>query len=168
MKTITSLCLIAFGATMLTSCGGHQTAVQMLNDPKKKQEIFSAIIADKQVLGDLTTEVSKNEPAVETLTENKDLVRLIMVEHRMGGMMERDTALKAIVVNNLVNIAGKDSVVCDQLGHAILHNHTVKTSVLKVIDAGKAAKDKKKKEKKEKKEAKKEAKKEKKDKHKKK
>jgi len=159
MKTITTICLFAFGATILTSCGGHQTAVQMLNDPKKKAEILTAIIADKQILGDLTTEVSKNEPAVETLTENKDLVRMMMVEHRMVGMMERDTALKAIVVNNMVNIAGKDSVFCDQLGHAILHNHTVKTSVLKVLDAGKLAKEKKHKEKKEKKEAKKEAKK---------
>jgi hypothetical protein len=156
MKAFETICLLAISATVLSSCGGHQTAVQMLNDPKKKQEILTAIISDKQVLTDLTVEMSKNEPAVQAVTENKDLVRMMMVEHRMDGMMERDTALKAIFIDNMINEAGKDSLFCDQMGHSILHNHIVRTSVMKVLDAGKAAKDKKHKEHKEKKEAKKE------------
>ncbi len=154
MKTFTSICLFAFSATLLSSCSGHQTATQLLNDPKKKAEILTAICNDKQVLGDFTSELSKNEAAIQTVSENKDLIRMMMVEHRMSGMMEADTAVKAIFLGNMVSMAAKDSLFCDQLGHAILRNHTVKSTVSKILLDAKDKKEKKHKEHKEHKEAK--------------
>jgi hypothetical protein len=137
--------LLGLTAVFMTGCSGHQSAVQQLNDPKKRDEIMNTICADNQLVGDMAEHLGKSETALAGLTANRDLMRVLFTEKHLALEMKSDTALSSILPANLVHMAANDSVLCNQLARRIVASDALAYEVKRLMHEGKEGKEKKKK-----------------------
>ena len=89
MKTLIFLSLIST-ALLLGSCTPQANVEALLKDAQTKDQIFSAIVADHDLMNDFMSKMMGNEHAMMMMRGNSEMMNMMMGEEKMMSMMKQN------------------------------------------------------------------------------
>lgn len=102
--------------TLMMACKGmrEKTAEELLENPKMKDEIFSAILNNDAHLNMLMNKMMLDENCKRKLTKNTSMMKMMFMSETMDSLMKADEELMKIMTNNMVQNMNEDKALCDK------------------------------------------------------
>ena len=113
MKTLQSICVIIL-LILISGCTGQaQTTAEILKNGQQREEIMAAISNDHEMMDEMLDYMMDSDHAMQMMEGDQGM---------MGRMMEKDTAMAAGMINNMMAMMEKDSTMCNMMGGMMMRN----------------------------------------------
>lgn len=117
MNASKNTCIILFMAIfMISACSDLQSGDKLLKDKKKSEEIMTSISSDSAMTEEMLNQLILNKNANQQV---KERIKSIMTKDFLMELMKDDSILTNEVMCSVMEMAGKDQMVCKQMKQTI-------------------------------------------------
>lgn len=117
MNASKNTCVILFMAIfMLSACYDLKSGDKLLKDKKKSEEIMTSISSDSAMTDEMLNHLILNKNANQQV---KNRMKSIMTKDFLMELMKDDSILTNEVMCSVMEMAGKDQMVCKQMKQTI-------------------------------------------------
>lgn len=117
MNASKNSCIILFMAIfMISACSELQSGDKLLKDQKKADEIMASISSDSAMTEEMLNQLILNKNANQQV---KNRMKSIMTKDFLMELMKGDSILTNEVMCSVMEMAGKDQIVCKQMKQTI-------------------------------------------------
>lgn len=140
MNASKNTCVILFIAiVMITGCSDLQSSDKLLKDKKKSEEIMTSISSDSAMTEEMLNQLILSENANQQV---KNRMKSIMTKDFLMELMKEDSILTNEVMCSVMEMAGKDQIVCKQMKQTIEQYHLEEKLGIEWLDKTLVEKDK--------------------------
>lgn len=116
-KTVLLVTALLFG------CAEKKNDVKaLLENPATQNEVMETIVQDHRLMQQMMHHISQNEHALMMMRSDTMVMHHVMAGGRMGGMMHGDAEMTRSMMNQMMTMAAKDSVVCQMMKNSMMGN----------------------------------------------
>lgn len=117
MNASKNTCVILFIAiVMITGCSDLQSSDKLLKDKKKSVEIMTSISSDSAMTEEMLNQLILSKNANQQV---KNRMKSIMTKDFLMELMKDDSIMTNEVMCSVMEMAGKDQIVCKQMKQTI-------------------------------------------------
>lgn len=118
--------------SVLTGCTAKQkTAEELLKDPKTEQEIYSAILSDKEHLSAFMEKMLADKDCRELMTASDAFVKMACMSAKMDSIISNDKLVLDNITGIMIRKMSADSITCDHTCTKMMEDESIKTYLKK-------------------------------------
>lgn len=109
---------------MITGCTDQaKSTAEILQDGQRREEIMVAISKDHDMMNEMMDHMMKNDYAIQMMEGHQGMIGKMMSNRQMMmNMMEKDTAMAKMMMDNMMGIMEKDSTMSNIMGGMMMGN----------------------------------------------
>lgn len=123
MKTLKVIPVLML-MVIITGCTGKaQNTAEILKDGQRREEIMVAISNDHDMMNEMMDHMMKSDHAMQMIEGHQGMMRKMMGNRQMMmNMMEKDTVMAKMMMDNMMDMMEKDSTMSNMMGGMMMRN----------------------------------------------
>lgn len=126
MKTPILLAMVIAGMTYSCSHIKEKSAMELLENSKMREEVYSAILNDHAYSTDLLNKMMESDKCKMIMTGNLSMMKMMCTSDKMENLMNTDKQVMENLTGKLIKRMETDSVVCDHTCTMLMENEQLK------------------------------------------
>lgn len=123
MKTLKFIPVLML-MVMITGCTGQaQNPAEILKDEQRREEIMVAISNDHDMMNEMMDHMMKSDLAMQMMEGHQGMMgKMIGNRQMMMNLMEKDTVMAKVMMDNMMGMMEKDSTMSNMMGGMMMGN----------------------------------------------